>query len=619
MSAAQNDPDAILEGKTMGPLAWSCVFAMATALHADGDTMKRTETARLTTGNLSVDYITHSPIGAHPDPSFSPHIPSLETLRRLHTQGLWAYEDYLAWGAIEPVEGQWDWSHHETVYDRLHNAGLVYIPYIWCHIPPVWLRDDPRATLMTNIRDGKKCFMLSIYDPRTIEWYRHFYTALHKQFGDRLEEVYACLLGPYGEGNYPLPYVDFVVKVGDCADSQYWCGDAYALPLFQKAMRRQYRSIAALNHAWGASFKGFSDVSFPEELHAETIPDFTKKPPRDRQRWLDFIHWYHQALIDFSAKSIDVVASIFGRERVATKPGGNCGHMNPVSWGTYNPGFAKMAGKKRIAMQSADSRGAYWADKWTSTAYAYYGVPYRTEAAGGLDPDAFALRTFTDASCGATTLFTYELEKHLAAATESLPLFTGERGQTDIALLAPTTVYYLNGAIMPAVDMGMRLRDLFDYDVLDELLVNDGALNTYRVLIATHCNVIDPKTLAKIRPWVKRGGVLLWAADKPVETIDGNASNWLNDASPAGMHLGKGLVFRTGESFETLREAAAAVASRFTKMPYADGVMDDVWTTVRAHELLLFHRGENPIEKKLTGQGTPRTVTLPPRRWVVVR
>jgi len=581
--------------------------------------------ATIATGNLSVDAIQHSPIGAQPDPDYVPDLPTVEHLRALKEDGLWAYEDYIAWGLVEPEEGQWDWSHHEEVYRRVTEAGLVYIPYIWCHFPPVWLRDDPRVTLMKDTVEGKECYIMSIYDPRTLGWYEHFYRALFEQFGDRLTEVYACLLGPYGEGNYPLAVVDWVVQLKECFNDRYYCGDAYALPAFRAAMAAKYADIADLNAAWHTDFADFEHVLFPEAITTKEVPSCVEGSPSERRRWLDFIGWYHGALLEFSTGSVDLVSRIFGADRVATKPGGNAGGMNPVHWGTYNPAYAKMAGQRGIVMQSADSHGAYWADKWTSTAYHFYGVPYRTEAAGGLDEVFFAKRTFVDACCGASRLFTYQIEEHLPAASKWIHLFTGERDVTDVALLAPTTIHFLNGDVRPAIDAGMQLRDLFAYDVLDELLVRDGAIGDYRVLIAVGCDVIDDETLARIRDWVEAGGILLWADAGKVETVAGVRDLWLDDATPEGTAMGRGHVFTCTAQWEGLSVAAARVVFEETSELYPnaaerlDGVEDGVWLADRGDAILGFNTGSDVIEREITWRGKKHTMVLHPGELVEVR
>src|SRR5437773_10713921 len=78
----------------------------------------------LSTGNLSVGFIQASPIGAFPRPNVLEPPPSLESLKALKNLGLVANEDYIAWGAIERVPGEWDWKQHDAMEKALHQAGL---------------------------------------------------------------------------------------------------------------------------------------------------------------------------------------------------------------------------------------------------------------------------------------------------------------------------------------------------------------------------------------------------------------------------------------------------------------------------------------------------------------
>jgi len=55
---------------------------------------------------------------------------------------------------------------------------------------------------MRCLEHNQEANYLSIFDPRTIGWYDHFYKNLYEHFSNRVDHVYACILGPYGEGNY---------------------------------------------------------------------------------------------------------------------------------------------------------------------------------------------------------------------------------------------------------------------------------------------------------------------------------------------------------------------------------------------------------------------------------
>src|SRR2546421_9668983 len=231
------------------PLSLSALIISLATLHASDATNApfNGEPWHISTGNLSVSFIQASPIGAFPRPDVLEPPPSVESQAHLKNLGLVANEDYIAWGAVERAPGQWQWKQHDAMEQTLHKAGLTYVVYDWLHFPPVWLRDQQtnNRTLMRCLEHHQECNYLSIFDARTIGWYEHFYENLHAHFSNRVDHVYACILGPYGEGNYPLRVPDWV-NMGHCHEG-YWCGDAYATRAFQSAIKKKYSRISKLN------------------------------------------------------------------------------------------------------------------------------------------------------------------------------------------------------------------------------------------------------------------------------------------------------------------------------------------------------------------------------------
>ncbi len=568
----------------------------------------------VSTGNLSVSYIQHSPIGAHPLPDFLEPPPPFESLKKLHSQGLTAYEDYIAWGAVEREEGKWDWSQHDRMEKALHAAGLKYVVYDWVHFPPVWLREKGGwRTLMKCLEHRQETNYLSIFDPETIRWYDRFYKALAEHFGARIDGVYACILGPYGEGNYPLNVPDWV-NIGHCHEG-YWCADPYAVRAFREAMRARYHTIERLNSAWSSSYRSFSAVDYPEQIRnplpaGQDTPHIAGasmkvgfvasadafKTPGERRRWLDFIQWYHQAIIDFAGESIKTVLKYFPAEKVRTKPGGTAGGVNPIAWGTYSPGYAKMAAPYHIVLQPADCHGAYFGDKWLATAYKFYGVKLSTEPAGGLDRNTFVRRMFSDASCGASQLFTYEFEDHVPEIQKYIHLYTGASSETPVAILMPTTLYRLGADLAFTIKSAALLRDWTDYDVLDELLVQDGALDSYRTLIIIQGEYIEQEILSKISAWQKRGGRLI-VCGGPVLNVEGK--KW---------DFGSAEVLRpSDDAAETARAIAGVLCP--------DEKPDGVWTARRAGRTLLLNTSDHAVDVALRG----RRVAVPPHEIVEVK
>jgi hypothetical protein len=547
----------------------------------------------VSSGNLSVSFIQASPIGAFPRTDFLEAPPSLDSQRHLKSLGLVANEDYVAWGAVEREPGQWSWKQHDAVEQALHQAGLKYVVYVWAHFPPVWLRDQQKEkrTLMRCLEHGQEANYLSIFDPRTIEWYDHFYQTLHDHFGNRIDDVYACILGPYGEGNYPLMVPDWV-NMGHCHEG-YWCGDAFAITAFQTAMKQRYAKLVRLNRAWGSDYRSFDEVRPPKDIADEKFkPSPTAFPtPQDKRRWLDFIAWYHQAIIDFAGRSVETVLKYFPAEKVRLKPGGNATGVNPIAWGTCCPGYAKMARPYHIVLQPADCQGAVFGDKWMGAAYQFYGVKECTEPAGNLDAPTFVRRMFSDASCGAAQLFTYEFEQHAAAMQKYIQLFTGKPGDTEIAVYCPTTLYRLGGDLQPTIAAAYPLRDLCEFDVLDELLIADGALTTkrYRALVLFQAGIVEQPILDKIDAFRRAGGKVIAVGDAPIENVEGQS--W----------SGASRLVRVApltKSREWLKELSVQLAG----YRGVDGQLDGLWTCRRGKQVFVFNSTDKPAETKIDGQ-----------------
>ena len=562
----------------------------------------------ISSGNASTYYILSSPIGAAPVEEFTEPPPEPATLRRMKAAGLVAYEDYVAWGAVERSPGVWNWDQHDRMEQAMHAAGLKYVVYTWLHFPPTWLRDQQKTnrTLMRCLAHGQECNYLSIFDPRTIEHYDHFYKNLKAHFGDRIDDVYACILGPYGEGNYPL-HVPHWVNMGHCHEG-WWADDEHAVRAFAEAMRSKYGDVGKLNAAWGTSLTSFADVRPPKELSDEKFkPSPTAfSPAHDKRRWLDFITWYHQALVDFAERSVQTVLKYFPKEKVRIKPGGTSHGINPITYGTDSPAFAKMLAKYDIVSQPADCVGAPFADKWLATAYQFYKVPLCTEPSGSLDRNTFVRRMFSDASCGASQLFTYEFEQHVPEIQKYVHLYTGQPGETDVALFCPSTFHRLGGDAGPTVMAGNALRDLCEFDVLDELLILDGALTTttrYKALIVVQADTVEQAVLTKLEAYAEAGGRVITLGELPFRNVDGVASP-----------LGKSATVVTGmrPDGQWLRELAAELKN----VRGVDGAVDGLWTCRRGDETFVLNWTDQPIRKLIDGaeiELAPRTIWVKPR------
>ncbi len=543
----------------------------------------------LSTGNLSVSYIQASPIGAFPRTNYLEAPPSVESQIKLKHLGAVANEDYIAWGSVERSPGNWEWAQHDAMERTLTEAGLKYVVYNWAHFPPTWLRDQrEKRTLMKCLEHGEETLYLSIFDPRTIEWYDHFYKNVHKHFGDRVDDIYACILGPYGEGNYPLRVPDWV-NMGHCHEG-YWCGDKYAVASLQKAMQAKYKKISKLNEAWGLQLTSFEELIPPAQIakadFKPSLQAFTSAA--QRRQWLDFITWYHQAIVDFSEKSLNTVLKYYPADKVRLKPGGNYGSVNPLPWGTYCPAYAKMAKRYKVVLQPADCQGAIFGDKWVGTAYQFYGVKECTEPAGDLGDKAFVQRMFSDASSGAAELFTYDYLRHSTNVQKYIHLYTGKSGDTEIAVLCPTTLYRLGVNLHPTIEASYPLRDICEYDVLDELLIADGALTTrrYKTLILFQCEIIDQPILDKIESFRRAGGKVIVIGKTGIHNVEGQS--W----------IGNSRVKRVSPLSKE-RRWVEDLNQELSSYKGFEGNSDGLWTSRRGSEVFVFNSNTKRTEVKI--------------------
>jgi hypothetical protein len=315
--------------------------------------------------------------------------------------------------------------------------------------------------------------------------------------------------------------------------------------------------------------------------------------PQARRRWLDFITWYHQAIIDFAERSVQTVLKYYPKEKVRLKPGGTAYGINPLTFGTYSPGYAKMAGKYGIRLQPGDNIGAPFADKWLGTAYQFYGVRLGTEPAGTLDRGTFLRRMFSDASCGASQLFTYEFESHIPEIQQYIHLYTGKPGETDVALFCPTTLYRLGGNLQPTIQAAYPLRDFCEFDVLDELLIHDDALTTkrYKTLLMVQAEVVDQPILDKLESFQKSGGQIILIGDVSLRNVEG--APW-----PLAAKLLR--VPAVNKDLKWL----SALEKPLANHRGVDARHDGLWTCRRGEHVFVFNWTDKPIKTTIDGVDT---------------
>jgi len=232
-----------------------------------------------------------------------------------------------------------------------------------------------------------------------------------------------------------------------------------------------------------------------------------------------------------------------------------------------------------------------FADKWAGTAYQFYGVKESTEPAGTLNETDFTRRMFCDASAGAAQFFTYEFDLHSATMRKYISLITGKSGETEVAVYCPTTLYRLGGDLQTTISAGSGLRDLCEFDVLDELLIADGALAIprYKTLLMFQGDIIDRPILDKIDEFQRAGGKVVTIGKLEVQDVEGHP--WIPTAPVIS-------VSPRGKNSPWKNELIPILSG----LKGVDGQLDGLWTCRRGAQVFVYNNNTNSVSTKIDGQ-----------------
>jgi hypothetical protein len=247
-----------------------------------------------------------------------------------------------------------------------------------------------------------------------------------------------------------------------------------------------------------------------------------------------------------------------------------------------------------IVLQPADSQGAVFADKWTGTAYQFYGVTESTEPATALDHKAFVRRMFSDASAGAKQFFSYEFEQHAADIHKYIHLITGKPGETEVAVYCPTTLYRLNANLGFTIQASNEMRDLCEYDVLDEALILDGALTPqrYKAFVIYQADIVDEPVLAKFADFQRGGGRIVVVGSTPIKSVAGKA--WDGSSKIERVDPKNGA-----------KNWLPALGVALKDLKGVDGKLDGVWTSRRGKQIFALNSTDKPVAATIDGKSVP--------------
>ncbi|MEW6741578.1 MAG: hypothetical protein AB1486_02370 [Planctomycetota bacterium] len=465
----------------------------------------------LRSGNLGVDLLMAVARG-EPIPPLAARVDRLDYLASL---GCRSVEDYVGWWPLEPEPGRVDALPYREHAREAQRRGMRYAVYPWVHAVPPWALEERAFVPFRCVEHDRPTYAPSIWSPFTRWAYRRVYSILRRELGTWLSALYLAGPADYGEVGYPTGMADWVVPYPEGLQhghEGFWCGDDHARRDFVRFLLRRYATRAEIEEAWGMSVPAEGPIPYP--ICAECAVGRH-----------DFQRWYTGRLTRFFRWLVRMARGTFSGLPLELRLGHGA---ELLAFGQDVQDLLGLCKDLRVGVRSTQASLGYLQQKRIATPCHFFGVPLATESIVERSRLELVERVFKDVSCRTEALF--EFPEHLQRASDLLPalarLLRGDRPRVDVALFFPTSEHRVQPhhgfppALLSAAEV---LRDYFDYDVLDELAIREGALQGCRVLIMVDGGVIDPRVVAAVRSWIEDGGALLVAGSRPLTSLSGEA------------------------------------------------------------------------------------------------
>ncbi|WP_312370414.1 family 14 glycosylhydrolase [Lachnoclostridium sp.] len=438
-----------------------------------------------------------------------------EALKRAKETGATAIQVYTFWKDFEPLKrGLYDWSKYDREVNLILDAGLKYVPFILMgpkYAAPNWWLNSKEHKGLSCLEHQKISLIESIWNiefrneiTRVLEAFANHYLPMKV-----LESIQPGISGDYGEaifpvhGNWP----------GDYHTHQgYWCGDQDAKDSFRRYLLLKYKEIDKLNVTWRSHYVAIGEIE----------PFLPHRAP-SRDALLDMLEWYRGSMTEYAEYWLKECRRIFPNTPVYLCTGGTEEPEHGASFSSQ----AKIAAKYQCGLRLTNEGNKFYDNfvwtAFTKSACEFYGAYLGLEPVGPVTNKGVATRIFSSAAFGNRQIFHYytnlfdDDNNPLPAAGISKKysgLIAESKMSKAIAFFWPGYMATLNGGIPESVKKSLIwMRRRCNCMPVNEEMILDGALNSYRLLVISISGFTSKEVLKKIAAWVNEGGVLVAAGN----------------------------------------------------------------------------------------------------------
>ncbi len=564
--------------------------------------------------------------------------------------GVTSWESYIRWKGIEPLPDNWDFTTYDKELEVLTRNNIKWVPFLIAgpnYTTPWWFMNSADALFYRCLEHGTDSGVQSLFNPALRPHVEEFIAkfAEHYKPTGAIESVLLGITGDYGEAIYP------VEDVGHWTGAYhqhpgFWADDRAARASFVAWLTAKYGDVGALNKAWGAGYASFGDVA----------PFLPENKPSDIA-WLDMMEWYRNGIEDWADFWLATTRKNFPDTPIYLCTGGQGEIRHGSRFGRQVKIAAKYGAGVRITNEGSEYPRNFTLTRWVASASKFYKTYYGFEPASGVDENGLLRRVYNVTASGAQQLFEYNGNAYHGGWVNNWPAmvtrFETADSITPVAVFIPETYLVLNQDSLNGFYTMLRfIRDVADFNFVDETMAADGALEGYEVLLMPQGTIVGDAAGAAIEKWARGGGLLVGPELAGVKLVSGApllpgfTSPGTNSKKIAEMAkpYGKGFVasysaelaqlMKAMRKQDVAREAffrACTVDKRYSCLPEADGQSDGVYTTLTRDGLLMLNTTDLPFsrEVKLHGptlkrlgiEGAPAkmNVSLPPQSFELIK
>jgi len=453
-----------------------------------------------------------------------------ELLPLARALGFNGIESYVKWDFVERSPGVFDWSFYDAVVAEIERHGLRWFPLLIvgsAYTLPEWYYRSKENVGFECLEHRLRNDIQSIFCENQVKYVRRFLAEFGKHYGGR-PVLLGVRLGPsgnYGEAQYPARGEwgwrgsPIHTHIG------YWAGDPYARADFRRWLRLRYPSLEELNRSWGDHFQSF-----------DRIEPFLPVTALSRRKRIDFADWYMGAMSDWCRRWAEWAREALPEAVIHQSSGG----WGPIEIGTdYTHQarvMARLKGGLRLTNESDNYPQNFAITRMASSAARFYGAALGYEPGGFGSARGVVARLFNAVTNDGEHLFyyhanLYDNDQGIAAWLRHAPLLDRRaRPVVDVAAFYPDTAIKLDDEVLrylwasAFLSRAEALRAWLDFDYVSEPMIEEGALERFRVLVFLWGHVTERRILERIARWVEQGGVLIYP-ERPrglLETVEGD-------------------------------------------------------------------------------------------------